>query len=73
MGGTLYMCRSAAGQGLGLFCVCISLGLAEQMAWPCCTGKQPISSLCPVVFSGVPNLVSAYWVPGSFGGHHGRR
>ena len=62
MGGALYTCRPPAGQGLDLFCVCMSLRLAEQMAWPCCIGKQPISGLCPVIFSEVPCLVSAYWV-----------
>lgn len=61
-----------AGWGPELFCVCVSLRLAEQTAWPRCPDKRPISGLCAVVFPGAPCLASAYWVPGIRGGHCAR-
>lgn len=72
MASLYYGSRPAAAQALDLFCFCMSPGLAEQMAWPCCAGKQPISAPGPAVLSEVPYLVSAYCVPGSYGGHHVR-
>lgn len=53
-----------AGQGLDLVCACMSLGLAEQIAQPCYTGKWPISGPGLVVFLRGPCLMSAHGVPG---------